>query len=329
MNHMSSTAAIGKERAQRSASFPAYIGLCLIWLGTVGLSIKANNGVTTASIKLSATQLRLVDLAVAIPGLVIWAAILFAALSIGRYARTIAGSKESPGFRYVAYGIFALLAGLVVNGYLGALQQVISQHATDPQKVKTTFVIISNYVSVVSALITYGLVLQGGRLLLRSIGERLNLAKKLLPIVLAFIAITVAYLWLIHSNPARQAVVDPGINPTFGLPYWLIVLTVALPFVVSWFVGVVALIALYQYRQKTAGIVYKLLFKKLVIGMTLFIGLTIVLQLLTQLYDLYAKSSLSFILGIIALIYLILAYAFLLIAQGARKLNSVETFLIR
>jgi hypothetical protein len=61
--------------------------------------------------------------------------------------------------------------------------------------------------------------------------------------------------------------------------------------------------------------------------MTLFIGLTILLQLLTQLSVIYASRSVSVILSAIVLIYFVLAYAFLLVAQGARKLNNVETLL--
>jgi hypothetical protein len=322
MKHMLIKPAANRERP-KLVPWLVYGALGLVWLGTVSLSIRASDGLTTSHIRLSATQLRLVDLAVALPGLAIWAAILFAARSIGHYARAIAGSKEAAGFRYLARGIYALLIGLVVSSYLGGLQQLLSHHAAHPQQVKTDFVIVSNYVSVVSALITYGLVLQGGRLLLRSIGARLEIAQRLL-IGVSFAVLTVAYLWLIHDNPARQTSVDPAISPTFGLPYWLIVLTVALPFVFSWFVGLLALLSIHQYGNQTAGLIYKLLFKKLLIGMTLFISLTMLLQLLTQLYNLYADSSLSFVLGIIALVYLILTYAFMLVAQGARRLNGIE-----
>lgn len=325
MKYMTSKITTKKEQPQKTNSLLAYLSLCVVWIGVVGLTMASDTGLRTSKIRLSAAQLHMIDIVAALPGLLIVLSILFAAISIGHYARAIAGSKEGAGFRFVAYGIFALLVGLLAGSYLGALQQLLSQHARDPQKVKTTFVIISNYVSVVSALVTYGLLLQGGRLLLRAIGQRLDVAKKLLPLVLGFVGLTAVYLWLIHANPASQTSVDPGIEPTFGLPYWLTVLTVALPFVVSWFVGVLALMGIYQYRQKTTGVVYKLLFRKLFVGLALFIGLTISLQLFTQLYGLYAESSLSVILSLNAVVYLILTYAFVLIAQGARKLNAIET----
>ncbi len=328
MNHMPTQTAATKNGSRSIAPVLPYGGLSLVWLLIVLLSVTADNSSLATKYRLSTTQLHSLQLAVSVPGLVIWLTILFAAISIGRYARTIAGSKEGPGFRLVAYSLFALLAGLVANSFLGGLKQVVVQHAANPQAVDTAFVVLNNYVSVVAALASYGLLLHGSKLLLRSIGKRLDLAKKLLPVGTAFVALTIAYLWLIHGNPARQMSSDPVINTTFGLPYWLIVCTVALPFVAAWLIGVLALIGVYQYRAEASGIIYKLLFRKLVVGMTLFIGLTISLQLFIQLYSLYATRSLSSLLGIVAVVYLILAYGFILIAQGARKLNKIETLLI-
>lgn len=328
MNHMPAKSVAHQNPSRKMVSWWAYLGLTVVWLGTAGLSILASDSSAAARFNLSVMQLRLLQLVFVLPGLVILLAILFAALSIWRYARAIAGAKEAAGFRSVAYGISALLIGLVVGNYVSSMRQLVVQHAADPEKVKTAFVIVNNYVSVAWALVTYGFLLRGSQLLLRSIGKRLNLKRKLLPTVAVFAVLTVTYLWLIHGNPGRQMSASPDLNPTFGLPYWLTVLTVALPFVVAWFVGVLALIGMYQYRTQTPGVVYKLLFKKLIIGMTLFTGLTIILQLLTQLYSVYATHSLPAILGIVALIYITLTYAFILVAQGARKLNSIENLLI-
>jgi hypothetical protein len=318
----------GTERMSKTAWFGVYPVLCLVWLGTTGLSIASSNSVTAPNIHLSAAQVRLIGLVFSLPLLLIWVVILFAGLSMLRYSRAINGARESSGFRFVAYSVFVLLAGQMVGSYLGGLQQLASRNAADPQHTKLIFVIIINYASVMFALATYGLLLRGSQLLLNSIGERLGTVKKLKPALLACAALAAVYMWLIYANPARQVSVDTGVTPIFGLPYWLIVLTVALPCVVAWAMGIVALMGIYRYRLKTTGIVYKLLFKKLVVGMTLFISTTISLQLFAQLYTLYADSTASVILGIIALIYLLLAYSFVLVAQGARKLNTIETLLI-
>jgi|GEM_PF-1577814 len=328
MKHMRTRQlAIKSEWPRASVVAAVYIILSVVWFGAVGLSM-VDSGAAATRFHLTVAQVHLVQLVFALPGLLILLAILFASIRIWRYARAITGSKEAVGFQFVAYGILTLLAGLVVGNYLGGLQQLAAKHAADPQHVKTVFVIVSNYVSLVAAFVTYALLLQGSRLLLRSIGKRLELARVLTPMLLGGTVLTVAYVWLIHGNPSSQKATSPDLTPAFGLPYWLTVLTVALPYVVAWFVGVLALVGMYQYRMQTRGIVYKMLFKKLIVGMTLFIGLTILLQLLTQISSVYATSSLTSILGLIVFVYGVLAYAFVLIAQGAKRLNSIENLLI-
>jgi len=324
INHTANKLTMAAERPRRSPFWLTYVVLGVLWLGTVSLSIRVDDSTTANRFNLSLLQLHAIQLALALPGLLIFMAILFAALSLWRYARAIGHSDESLGFRFVAYSIFTLLTGMVVGDYLGNIRQLAAQHAADPQRVKTIFVIITNHVSVAFALLTYGLLLRGAWLLLRSIGRRLDMAKKLVPTVAGFAALTATYLWLIHDNAASQMSTDPDITPTFGLPYWLVILTVVLPYVAAWFMGVLALMGMHQYHLQTTGIVYRLVFRKLVVGMTLFISLTILLQLLTQLSSLYATHNLSGILGIVVVIYIVLTYAFMLIAQGARKLHTIE-----
>jgi hypothetical protein len=328
MKHMAAIRTKRTSGSQKLITAAWYIGVSIVWLGAVALSLAVDNSDTAARFHLSSFQVRLVQLVFALPGLLIILAILFGGLSIWRYAHSIGNSKEGKGFQCIAYGVFALLAGLVISNYLGGLQLLIAQHAANPQKVKTTFVIINNYVSVGISFITYGMLLKGSHLLLRSINKRLDAIKRLLPVLALFVLLGIVYVWLIHGNPNSKVAASPGVNPAFGLSYWLIVFTVALPLVASWFVGTVALLHLRRYYIDTKGIVYKLLFKKFVVGITLFIFLNIALQLLTQLSSFYATRNVSAILALIVVVYGALAYAFMLIAQGAQKLNSIENILI-
>ncbi len=316
------------NRSQKMVTTAWYGGVSAIWLGGVALSLLVDTSDAAARYNLSTFQIRLIQLIFALPGLLIVLAILFGGLSIWRYARAIGNSKEGKGFQFIAYGIFALLAGLIVGNYLSDLQQLLAQHATDPQRVKTDFVIISNYVSVLVSLVTYGMLLKGSHLLLDSLNKRLDTVKRLAPVIAAFILLTILYAWLIHGNANRQVATDPSLSPAFGLPYWLTVFTVAVPFVISWLVGAVALLHLRRYYTVTKGIVYKLLLKKFVVGMALFIFLNIVLQLLTQLSSVYSTRNISGILSLIVVVYGALIYAFVLIARGAQKLNTIENILI-
>jgi len=316
------------SRSQKRNTAVWYTAVSFLWLGAVALSVAADNSKTAARFHLSMFQVRLIQLIFALPGLLIVLAILFGGLSIWRYARSIGASKEGKGFRSIAYGIFALLVGLLAGNYLSDLQQLLSQHVADPQKVKTDFVIISNYVAVLVSFVTYSMLLRGSRLLLDSLGKQLIAVRQLILVPALFIVLAALYAWLIHGNPNRQVSTDATVGPVFGLSYWLTVFTVAVPLVASWLVGAIALIHLRRYYTNTKGVVYKLLFRKFVKGMTLFIFLNIVLQLLTQLSSFYATRNLSAILSLIIVVYGALVYAFILIARGAQRLSMIENILV-
>ncbi len=327
MKHMATAVTRRTNQSQKLITSAWYAGVSIVWLGAVALSVVANNSETAARFKLSSLQVRLIQLIFALPGLLIVLAILFGGLSIWRYSCAIGDSKEGRGFRFIAYGVFALLAGLILGNYLSDVQQLLAQNAANPKRVRTDFVIISNYVSVLISFITYGMLLKGSHSLLSSLGKRVDALRRLVSMAVLFAVLMVMYAWLIHGNPDRQ-VATSAAAPVFGLSYWLIVFTVAGPLVVSWFVGAVALMHLRSYYTVTKGVVYRLLFKKFVIGMTLFIFLNIVLQLLTQLSSFYATRSVSVILSLIVIVYGALTYAFILIAHGAERLNSIENILI-
>ena len=134
-----------------------------------------------------------------------------------------------------------------------------------------------------------------------------------------------AYLVLVFTNPDRRVSSEPNLNPTFGLPDSLILLTVALPYMAAWLFGMLAILGLYRYTDQTGGIIYKHLFKKLALGLTILISLTIVLQFLVQFASYWATAGLSALLGLVALIYLLLIVAHVQVANGARQLNIIET----
>jgi hypothetical protein len=311
--------------SRRSQNFLAYGLLVLIWAISLSLSFTSSNAVTLKHYNITEANLHAIQAILSLPTLFIWVALMYAILTFYRYAKQIEGSKDSRGFLLIAYGLGAMLAGMIASGLLSNVSVLMSERSADPASVKTNFVILRNYVSVTAALGTYWCFYRGSQSLLASIKSRFNAAKQYLTVVFPFLVLAVVYLALIFSNPERRVSHDSAINPTFGLPDVLIVFTVALPYLAAWFMGLLALLGIYRYQIKVPGIVYRILFRNLVVGMTLVIGLTIILQLITQFAGFWADKGLGAILLIIAVIYFVIIAAFLIVARGAKQLNKIET----
>src|SRR3569623_744036 len=105
----------------------AYGSVCVLWAVSTFLGFLANNDVTLQKYNISAAQLHILQVAISLPGLFIWLTVLFAILSIYHYACAIAGSKDSTGFRYIAYGLCALLVSFIAGNVLSSIQPLFSE----------------------------------------------------------------------------------------------------------------------------------------------------------------------------------------------------------
>lgn len=323
---MITTSSQSAKTKENRENLLAYGSVFVIWAASIWLSLLPKNTEALKQYKLTASNLHIIQISLSLPTLFIWCAILFAALSFYRYSRQIAGSKESPAYRYIGYGLTYMFVGSIVGSFINSIRAILSENANDPQQVKTHFVIIANYIAVASALGLYYYLFKGGKTLLgTAIKGRIHPSKYSILVVVPFLVVAISYLFLIFDNPNRRMSTNPKIVPSFGLPDALILLTVALPYLLSWFLGFIALASLYRYQAATAGVFYKQLFKKLVNGMTMVIALTIALQVISQFATFFVDKNLSFILQFIAVIYIIIIVGLVLVARAARQLNKIET----
>src|SRR5579872_6611484 len=112
------------EKQKTNFNWPtlAYLVVLLAWVETVALSLLAKNTATVTKYKLSTWQLHSILVAFSLPGLLIWLAILFAALSLYKYSHNLKPAKQAPGFQLIAYSFFVLLLGLIVSSLIGNIQ---------------------------------------------------------------------------------------------------------------------------------------------------------------------------------------------------------------
>jgi hypothetical protein len=303
-----------------------YVGVFILWLSSLILSLQQTNEAALKQYDLTESSLHTIQIILSFPALFIWVTLLYAFLSFYRYARQIAGSPDSPGFKYIAWGLGALLSSFILTNFLRQIRGLLAENSANPDSIDNTFIILTNYVSVVAAFLAYLWIYKGSRSLLASIKVNLTLPKNMFRFVIPFAVLAAVYLTFIFINPERRISTHENINPTYALPDLLILITVAIPYLVAWWFAILALIGLYRYKKLSTGIIYKSLFDRLLKGLTALISLTIFLQLLTQFTAFLAQSGLNSILGIITVLYIVLVGAFIAVGRAAQQLNKIETF---
>jgi hypothetical protein len=136
--------------------------------------------------------------------------------------------------------------------------------------------------------------------------------------------IGIVYLRVLLGYPYNNSTPDPAKYSSFYLPDWLIVSTLALPYLIGWGLGIKAAMNIVAYRRYVKGIIYKAALNRFVLGIFLVIGFAIILQLLVAFSTYFARASLSSILLVVYLIILLYSLGFLVIASGSKKLKAIE-----
>src|SRR5438552_2758729 len=116
---MKKTAMSTPKRQRDTVAYAVVFG---IWILSLALSLAVKNEKTLQRYHLTPAGLRTIQVVYDLPALFMWLAVLFACLSFYRYSRQIAGSADSPGFRYIAYALTAMLVSFIASGLINNLQ---------------------------------------------------------------------------------------------------------------------------------------------------------------------------------------------------------------
>jgi hypothetical protein len=220
-------------------------------------------------------------------------------------------SKLSTGFTWLAWGsVIAALSSII----LGAI-------ANNQPSFLASSIIISNYLSLVVPLVAYSYISTGARGL--NIRAKVSItgqgAKTL---ILFFMFIGVAYCYVTFRYLDLHSVGSNN-NPYY-LPAWLMILTVIIPFLYTWFIGLLAAYEIYLYSKNIQGILYQRAMRLLSGGVISVIASSIAVQYLRSAVPRMGHLSLNSVLLITYVAYIFMAIGYVLISLGARQLRKIE-----
>jgi hypothetical protein len=267
---------------------------------------------------ISQVQARFLNLTVVIPLVIIWCIAFLGFIRFKQYAELIRDSNEGRSFMIISVGLMVMAFGLPVNSILSSL---LTHLTNNNQDMLPTATIIKNYVGLLFAFASFGLVALG------SVGLVLSdtLRMKYRPVLPTFVApvlivLSSVFTWLVVAQPLDSA----GSPDSYYLPNWLVIFTLVIPYLAAWLCAMMAVYFLNQYRTKVKGTVYKIAFGDLAAGIGAVTLVSVLLQLLTTISGQLNRLKLTPILLIIYLLVILYAVGFWYIARGANKLKRIE-----
>lgn len=295
----------------KSKIFYWYTALALIYIGLTLLPSPA--AATLSKYHISGTGLRLLDFTLIIPSLIMWFAVAYGYQRLHTYSQLIKGNKDGKQVARLSNGLFVLAIGIPLNSILSSTLALVARHHPSFTAGAT---IISNYASVLYPLVAFIFISMGARGLV-------TIAKVRTPLVASNIVMLVGItLGVVFCDLIARSHQDLFVN--YHLSYSLVMLTLAIPYLYIWFLGLFAAMDIYFYSRHVAGVVYRHSWNQLALGLGAVIVLDIALQYLSTLSTWLSDLSLPRLLLLLYVLLLLLVAAFIMVALGTKKLIKIE-----
>lgn len=283
----------------------------LIWL-----SPASKKAIDTYNI--TAAEYHILIFANAIPSLLAWLAAFVGYAKLHDYAYAIKDTKEGRSFELLATGTTWLAWALPVPILFSQALNGIS-HAYDD--FRPASLIITNIISVVMPFIAFIIIGNAARALTAANGLTFSITKAR-SILVAFIAAGLIYCYVTLDRFDLSSINNTN-NPYF-MPLWLMLIVIIVPYLYSWFTGVLAAYEITELSKKVKGVLYRQSLQLLVLGLLFVIGGSIASQYMYSASPRVGYLVLNYKLVLAAIFRVTIGIGFILIAMGATRLKRIE-----
>jgi hypothetical protein len=291
------------------------------WLATLYIALVfllPANAATSHEYNLSGLAYRVVAFSVALPTLAVWLAAFIGYAKLREYASSIRKTPEGIYFDQLAAGCMWLAWSLPVGTIIPAVLDAVADHH---QGFHSSSIIISNYVSLIMPLVAFSVIAGASRGLLGTVKVKLSLVNARL-IIAGFMLLGVLYCFFTFRS-LDLASLSSSNNPYF-LPIWLMVVTVTVPYLYAWFMGILATFEITLFRQHVRGVLYKQPLGLLVGGLLAVILSSVALQYIAAVEPRVGHLVLDYKLALTLSFRVIGGSGFALMALGAARLQKIE-----
>jgi hypothetical protein len=298
-------------RALRSYAILAVIYILLVFI------LPANSQAMHAY-HLNALEYRILYFAVALPSLAVWFAAFFGYAKLQEYADSIAASSEAGAFNQLARGCKWLAWSLPVSVLTAYTLNAVADHW---HSFHAAAIIIDNYATLALPLVGFSIIGLASKELVNQAKIRLS-PLNARGIMLFFVVGGVLYCYLTFRR-FDPALLGSTHNPYY-LPIWLMLVTVIIPYLYAWFVGLLATYEITTYSRQVRGVLYKQALHLLVGGLVAVIAGSILLQYVSSVEPSTGHLVLDYRLLLITIFRVVPGIGFILITMGASRLKKIE-----
>jgi hypothetical protein len=289
------------------------------WLLYTALTLLAPNTSSSGHFHMSFFSLDVLRLTIIIPALAIWIIAIQGATSFKNYAAMITGSHEGQAVNLMANGLLWLVAYMILSSLMSSLDPFLQSPL-----VFHPYIILRDHLPALFGLIGFALIFVGSNSLKSVVKfSTWTWAWTTLLIMGLFALFAVGFVLDFSS---QTVITQPAniINSSAIVPIRVLLFTLILPYLISWFVGILAAINIFRYSQMIDGILYRRALRSLVWGIVTVILFAMAVQVTTFADKFLVNLSLGALLLIVYVFVLFYALGFFFIWMGAKQLKRLE-----
>lgn len=270
------------------------------------------NPASLHSLHISEEVYRLLVVSLLAPYAVIWFAAFYGYDQLARYSKALVFTGEGKAFQKIAKGLGVLAWGLILQVLLGTiLNAIMLSHPT----FKAAKTIINDYFNLAVALGAFVLIENGTYELVKLV--RAHHSHQVLRLLVVLGAIIAALF-------QREVFLNRAGDNPYYLPVYPLIFTIIVPYVFTWTIGIVSVYELNLYAAKVKGLLYKHALQFLANGLSIVIVLSVAIQFISASTVASSNPSLGTILLIDYVLLGAMAFGYLLVAIGAKRLKRIE-----
>ena len=247
---------------------------------------------------------------------VVWLIGFVGAMIIRRYAWKIKGSRDGQAMGILSNGLLVLALMQPFVSALSSLFGIIDRHHIQMVKPLT---MANNYIDLALTGITFIMIAWGARRLYGLVERRAQPLPQTIWVLLAVFA-SAAYSFFIVIEPIHT----PLARRIYFLSDWLLVITIAAPYLFFWYLGVNAAYHTMLYQRAVRGKLYKGGLRYVAAGIAVVVATSVAARIIVSLSTHLTNLKITPLLVIIYALLILEAVGFIFIAAGAAKLRRIE-----
>lgn len=293
--------------------------LVLVGIYITVIALVPSDSAGATRYNLSPSTAKLLSLSLAIPVMIIWYAAFYGFIKVKQYAYLAGATKDGRALRIIGNGLMVLAFSIPITSITGNIRNYLVNQNPD---LRTTAVIVQNYLALALALVSLWLIAHGAKQLVKTLKKKPYSAyEAVIAVIFTSFCFVYTYITLSGNFDANGSVA--GVE-AYHLPDFLVFSTIVVPYIVLWFLGLRAAYHMQIYRAHVPGILYRQALGYLAAGVASVSITLMTLRVLVSLSSFLNSLSLRYLLVLLYALILMIGISFGLIAFGAKKLKKIE-----